>query len=97
MNDTKSGNRVNKNGRLNFSVSSIRDLVVLILLAASIAGYARTRASVREFLAVKERVSVLESLVLNDIADIKEQLRGMGVDLKDTREKVAKIEEAVKK
>ena len=97
MSDTRNGNQVGKNGRLNFSVASIRDLVVLVLLTASIVGYAQTRASVKELSRVQVRVSVLEALVLNDIADIKSRLTSMGVDLKDTREKVAKIEAAVKK
>lgn len=86
MSDT----RRNGNGVSTFFHSMrFRDWMVLIMALVSIFTFAKTRASVERVHLLETRVSVVEELVKNDIADIKSMISANRDDMKELRRKVS--------
>jgi len=72
-----------------FNSMRFKDWLIVVMLLASIISFTKTRASVNDMHKLDLRVTVLEELVRNDIADIKSMIASNRDDLKELRQKTS--------
>jgi hypothetical protein len=84
MSDTEKGS----NGAVTFFRSiRFKDWLIIVMLLASIISFSRTRASVEDLQNLNLRVTVLEELMRNDLADIKLLIIANREDMKELRQR----------